>query len=315
MLKGKSTIMNEVEILKGGLADSCDELLAVRSISLDDTPENIINNLGEIVADIDKVCKSIGNSDIEIPKITYRLRSITAGDDTRVSVLVRTALTSKTLFSNKQIFELNDALLENICMLFINTIVTIYLQNCAVANLEAFEERLGEVLYENRDELPFDLGIELSESPIVKITDKEIVYGVGLENALNIKALSRLNYTGDGEFLPTESYAVEEILSDMDSSCNSVTFLQKCKYFRELINVKQMRADILIRKTVHKKAKFTTNGVGYVYTSINEDDNEIPVFALVENTKDDAGNVSSEVVLKPFRVDNLLNVDTDVLGE
>lgn len=307
--------MKEFEILRGGLADSCDELLNVKKISFDGTPDEIINRVGDVVADIARVCKSIDDTSVSIPRVTYRVRGIAGDSTTRVSVLVRTALTSETACSNKLVFELNDSLLENICMLFINTIGAIYLQDCAVANLKAFEERLGEVLYAGGAEVPYDLGVELSESPLVKITDKEIVYGIGLENAINIKALSRLNYTGDGEFLSTESYAVDEILGDMNSSCNTVTFLQKCKYFRDLIGVKQMRADILIRKSVHKKAEFVTDGVGYISSSITEDGEDIPVFALVEKARAEDGEVLKNVVLKPFRVDSLLNVDLDVIGK
>lgn len=154
----------------------------------------------------------------------------------------------------------------------------------------------------------------LSDKYIVSITNDCVTFGVSADKAIEIGKCELLR--GGNEFEDScREKEVAKIISAVKAAGTTVKIIKAgIDIIAELTEFKsKKRADSLIRKSYSKKAQYipAKGGVGYIEKDIKIDGEDVSIFALVG--KDADGNAS--VVLNPFNINTLFNVEYDVLAD
>ena len=185
----------------------------------------------------------------------------------------------------------------------------------AVENVNDLNEKVATIVAEN--DIPYSVAFAVDnndDAMVLEITDKSIVFNASIQKAHEISNLS-IFQSGD-EY---SDYVSETAVAKLAEALKAIqTPVQLIKGNIQLIAdvtdiTTKKRASKIIRGAYHRQTKYLGGvkaGVGYFNEDVTINGETVEVFALVEKNKE--GNL--EVVLKPFDVKTLLNVDFDVLS-
>lgn len=205
----------------------------------------------------------------------------------------------------------DKSVFDYMAVTMLEALVAIYAHEVAAENVDELNAMLDAIYTENEIKAGFKFAVS-EDKFIVDIDDNTVTFGVSPAKALEIGKQSIFRSGNEWEDDCRER-AVESLVEVVKTAGTTpkivkagipmVTELTECKSKR--------RVDSLIRQTVHKQAKYLSakGGIGYVEGKTTIDGDEVDVFALVKKEGE-----QFEVVLSPFDVRSLFNVEFDAIA-
>ena len=315
MLRGKKEIEEIVSVAYNKMVEDCTKFAELNKTIQAGTTEEVMTKVSELISSIGVLVRGASAclEDATLPEFLHSYTGYEGnGTLAEIDLTVKTKLKAVNSYKLVQRIAVDENLVVNCINTFLSAITTIFYMELAQDNLDALNEKVtGLVASEG---LPFEFGFVLSDTGLVsEITDTKVVFNVSLERALEIQSLPVFSNGTEYSNICAESES--EALVEGLKSVQTTTQLLKApiKLIQTVCNSKsKKRADILIRQTYHKQAKFLANakaGIGYVEEEVEVNGEKVSIFALVKKS---GGEFTVE--LSPFDINLLVNVDYDVLA-
>lgn len=252
---------------------------------------------------------------VSLPK--YIAKADTTDEDklTTFRLVIRSRLKAPVKHKEEKVFTVGKDLIEEMGRFMLDALFTMFYQDMAYENVTALNEKLVEIAAENN--IPNNLEFTITEDSalVVSITDEKLVLNASVPKALDIATLG-IFQSGDSYCDLVRNEAIKKLVSEL-SACQTTVQLIKgnVALVKDLTGITtKKRASKLIRGSYHRKFENLDGvkaGVGYFENTVQIDGADVKVFALVEKAED--GTMS--VVLHPFDVATMFNVDYDVLAK
>lgn len=328
-MKSNSTIAELIATAKESMVADCKDL-ATNKINVKGSVAEVEANIADFIEKTIKVINgvSIKLKDAYIPKFLSDWK-LTLSEDGQsidyITLTIKSKLKAKYQVRDSKVIYLDENLEENICNTVIDTVMSLFYLDLAEENIEAFKNRIAEIIIEKGYELPFDIDFAVSNCPIVEISDNSITLGVGLDNAFKLSSSivfdRRELEEGEKDYKDYLAREAEETFIEELSAVQTPVQLVKANIslFVCLSPRTKRSVSSMIREICHKQAKYLTSkeGIGYVQEKVTIDGEEKEIFALVKKemafTDGKLEEESSEVVLSAFDKKTLETVDVDVL--
>ena len=215
----------------------------------------------------------------------------------------------------KERFEIpaSENFLNEVGGVFATSLIQMYYISAARDNIDEVNAYLKDLC--EKSEIPYTVAFEVSTDGdyVVDIADDHITFGATLTGAFEAGSLAEF-WGGDG-YLDLVQAEEEAKLVETLKSCQTPVQLIKSKVnmVSKLTEANlRKRADRILRLTYHKQAIYFNQvkaGIGYYTDTVKVNGEEVRIFSLL--SKDKEGNI--EVVLTPFDIKTLLNVDYNVV--
>lgn len=234
---------------------------------------------------------------------------------TEINLAIRSKLKAVNKFKRTYTIKVDANIIRSIADAYFAAYTTMLDMAFIAENLEALNDKVAIICEEN--ELPANFKFEVNPETaarVLAITDDMVVFNADADAIFNVAGMSMFT-EGDGFNGIIRDDYIKKLVNQL-KVCQTTVQLVKGNVglIEDIIGYKtKKRASKLIRESYHRKAEnlaAVKAGVGYYEGTATVDGAEVKVFALVEKTEDGQMNV----ILKPFDVATLLNVDVDVLA-
>lgn len=314
MLRGKKEIEAIVGLAYNKMAEDCKAYGEVNNTAFTGTVEEVMNKVSGVLSSVSSLVKGADAclGDAKLPKFLFSFTGYEGnGTIVEIDLTVKTKLKAVNPYKTIVRIAIDEKLIENIAETFMSAIVNIFYMELAEDNISVLNEKVEALtVYE---ELPFEFKFVLCNKGLVsEITDTKVLFNIPLDQALDIQRLPIFSNGTEYSDICAEEYA-GTLIAGLKAVQTTVQLMKApIKLIQTVCDSKtKKRADILIRQTYHKQAKFLANtkaGVGYVEESVEIDGQEVNLFSLVKKS---GGEYT--VVLAPFDIELLVNVDYDAL--
>lgn len=244
---------------------------------------------------------------------SYKIIENSKGGIDTIEFTVKSQMRAKHPFSYTSTIEGTSDIFDGMAETFVTALIELYKIDIAGENVDELNAILDAVFEENEITAKFNFALNNSKY-ITEITNDCVTFGVSVDKALEINTLEIARCGNEWED-KCRNFEIEKIVSATKAAGTTVKLVKSnIEIISILTEVKsKKRADSLIRKSYSKKAIHLTakGGVGYVEKDVKIDGEDVSIFALV--AKDAEGNMS--VVLNPFNINTLFNVEYDVLAD
>lgn len=250
---------------------------------------------------------------ISLPDYLYTFKTFddSTGNVASVSLTVKTKLKSEFPYKATAEFATDADFVDKVEKHFIDAVFTIFDIELAAANLVEVNTAVADICKENN--IPFGIEFTLSDKDtfVAEITNKKVVFTADLDSAFDVASFPIFR-SGDAFEEAVREKSIAEFVEKVKACPNTVSLIKShASLIDTLTGTKtKKRAERLIRKAYHRKAEnlnAVKSGIGYYEAKKNDTE----IFALVEKAED--GTLS--VVLNPFDIYTLVNVDYDVLAD
>ncbi len=271
-----------------------------------------VDDITKVITAVKSVISAANYEGNMLPDYLYSYKTFddASGKVASVALTVKTKLKADYPYKATVEFALDENFIKNVENHFVDTIFTIFDAELATDNLNGVNAVIADICKEN--EIPYDISFVLADTKtlVTEITDTKIVFAANIDAAFGI-ATSTLFQSGDAYSDKVREIAVAEFVEKIKACPNTVSIIKShASIIDTLTDAKtKKRAERLIRKAYHRKAEnldVVKSGIGYYEGTHNDTE----IFALVEKAED--GTLS--VVLKPFDIHTLVNVDFDVIA-
>lgn len=311
----------EIEAINTGIMEeiniSIQNLISVRAARVADLvgkkAGEVIDSASSIVNDIEAIVRAPRVDGVGLPD--FVLKVMYSGEETGIQLTIKTRLKSAYKYRADLDVDFTESFVSDVANFVVKALFDMRWIESAVENVAVLNEKLDGIFAENPIPYKVHFGVDWeSSSPIISITDEEIVFNTDLTEALDIANLS-IFCSGDEYSDLVASKAVTSLVEGVSAAQTPVQLIKaKVPLIMDLTQLKtKKRASKLIRTAYHRQAKYlgrVNKGIGYFDEDVEIDGKTVEVFSLVSKAED--GTFS--VILSPFDVKTLLNVEYDVVG-
>lgn len=310
-----------VKIANGVYAEAMEGLANLKEVKADvvasitsKSVEDGITIVKDIINAVETIVKAPRVDGVGLPEFLSRL---TYSEDSidKISITIRSKLKAKVKYSKTSEITVDDELVDNIGKFYIDTLYEMYYITVAQENIDELNEKIASIIAENEIPYSFKFVVEPdNNSIVVSIDNNEAVFNASVSKAQDIADLPIFK-SGD-EYNDLVCAEATEKLVDSLKAVQTTTQLIKgdVSLIKDIVGVStKKRANKLIRGSYHRQAKYldkVKSGIGYYNETVKINGEDVEVFALVEK----AENGELSVVLNPFDVKTLFNVDFDVIA-
>lgn len=299
---------NSVEKIKDVKESMIETIMTSKDIDV------VKQNINYLVKDVDTIYTAQVVNGISLPQ---RIVKVQYDGGMEFVLILRSKLKAETKYMQKKEIRFTKNMLYDISDFFAEFLTDLFLIEVANENVGILNEKIKEICKDFK--IPYTFGFDIIPEAgvpyVTKITDNEVRYSVDI---LNAKYLSELPLLQSGDRIKD--------LGQKDAQDDLVTTLYSIQTTPQLIKskidlIKQVtgvatkkHANKIIRECYHRNAKYLDSlktGDAYFSNIVTIDGEEVNVFAIIH--KDIDGTLS--VLLHPFDIDTLFNVDFDVLAE
>ena len=299
---------NSVEKIKDVKESMIETIMTSKDIDV------VKQNINYLVKDVDTIYTAQVVNGISLPQ---RIVKVQYDGGMEFVLILRSKLKAETKYMQKKEIRFTKNMLYDISDFFAEFLTDLFLIEVANENVGILNEKIKEICKDFK--IPYTFGLDIIPEAgvpyVTKITDNEVRYSVDI---LNAKYLSELPLLQSGDRIKD--------LGQKDAQDDLVTTLYSIQTTPQLIKskidlIKQVtgvatkkHANKIIRECYHRNAKYLDSlktGDAYFSNIVMIDGEEVNVFAIIH--KDIDGTLS--VLLHPFDIDTLFNVDFDVLAE
>lgn len=267
-----------------------------------------------LVADVEAVLKAPMVDGVALPhylsKVTYE-----DGNLDTVTVTVRTKLKSNYKYRKDTAVAVNGEFIENAGAAFVSALYEMYYIEQALENVKALNAKVAEVLETAGVDYSFKFDVDTeTDAMVLSINDHEVVFNANIARAHDISNIGIFKDGDEYNDIVREA-STEKLVTALKAVQTPVQLIKgNVALIKDVTGVStKKRASKLIRDSYHRKAKYlgsTKAGVGYFDETVSINGEDVDVFAIV--SKDENGEFA--VVLSPFDVKTLYNVDFDVIA-
>lgn len=299
---------NSVEKIKDVKESMIETIMTSKDIDV------VKQNINYLVKDVDTIYTAQVVNGISLPQ---RIVKVQYDGGMEFVLILRSKLKAETKYMQKKEIRFTKNMLYDISDFFAEFLTDLFLIEVANENVCILNEKIKEICKDFK--IPYTFGFDIIPEAgvpyVTKITDNEVRYSVDI---LNAKYISELPLLQSGDRIKD--------LGQKDAQDDLVTTLYSIQTTPQLIKskidlIKQVtgvatkkHANKIIRECYHRNAKYLDSlktGDAYFSNIVMIDGEEVNVFAIIH--KDIDGTLS--VLLHPFDIDTLFNVDFDVLAE
>ena len=277
--------------------------------------EKSVNPIATIRDRLCIVARGVQIDGISVSKFStsYNIIADSKGGIDYIDFTIKSQMKAKYPYSYTARISGKDDIFDGMAEALAYALVELYKTNIAGENVDELNEILDGIFEENDITAKFHFAVNNSKY-VTEITNECVTFGVSVEKALEIGRIELLRSGNEWED-SCRNAEQRSIVAAVKASGTTVKLIKaNIDIINELTETKsKKRADSLIRKSYSKRAIYlpAKGGVGYVEKDIELDGETVSIFALVG--KDAEGNMS--VVLNPFNVNTLFNVEYDVLAD
>ena len=310
-----------VKIANGVYAEAMEGLANLKEVKADvvssitsKSVEDGVAIVKDIINAVETIVKAPRVDGVGLPEFLSRL---TYSEDSldKISITIRSKLKAKVKYSKTSEITVDGELVDNIGKFYIDTLYEMYYITVAQENIDELNEKIASIIAENEIPYSFKFVVEPdNNSIVVSIDNNEAVFNASVSKAQDIADLPIFK-SGD-EYNDLVCAEATEKLVDSLKAVQTTTQLIKggVSLIKDIVGVStKKRANKLIRGSYHRQAKYldkVKSGIGYYNEIVKINGEDVEVFALVEK----AENGELSVVLNPFDVKTLFNVDFDVIA-
>ena len=299
---------NSVEKIKDVKESMIETIMTSKDIDV------VKQNINYLVKDVDTIYTAQVVNGISLPQ---RIVKVQYDGGMEFVLILRSKLKAETKYMQKKEIRFTKNMLYDISDFFAEFLTDLFLIEVANENVGILNEKIKEICKDFK--IPYTFGFDIIPEAgvpyVTKITDNEVRYSVDI---LNAKYISELPLLQSGDRIKD--------LGQKDAQDDLVTTLYSIQTTPQLIKskidlIKQVtgvatkkHANKIIRECYHRNAKYLDSlktGDAYFSNIVKIDGEDVDVFAIIH--KDIDGTLS--VLLHPFDIDTLFNVDFDVLAE
>ena len=234
---------------------------------------------------------------------------------TEINLAIRSKLKAANKFKRTYTIKVNADIVKTIAEAYLSAYMAMLDMEFIAENLEALNDKIAVICEENEIPANFKFAVDTETAArVLSITDDMVVFNADMDAIFNVAGMTMF-VEGDGFNGIIRDDYIKKLVNQL-KVCQTTVQLVKgnVTLIEDIIGYKtKKRASKLIRESYHRKAENLATvkaGVGYYEGTVEVDGAEVKVFALVEKTEDGQMNV----ILKPFDIATLLNVDVDVLA-
>lgn len=287
------------------------EVLAIA----DKTIEEGLEVIADILKGVETMFKAANVDLITLPAFLSKFSTVDSEHVTSIHLRVTSKLRAEIKYSKDADIKVDENFILNVAEVYEEALYAMYYANMANDNVKELNARIADLLIANDIPYMFEFAVNLgTEAPVLSISDTNIVFNANIQNAHSISDLP-IFQSGDSYSDLIRNEAETNLIEALKGITTPVQLIKSnVKLIRTITDLAtKKRASKLIRMSYHRQAKFLDKvnaGIGYYNETVNIDGVETEVFALVEKVVD--GTMS--VILRPFDVKTMMNVDYDVLG-
>lgn len=275
--------------------------------------EDVIETVQAIVTDIESVLKAPRVDGVGLPTYLSKL-SYNDANANKVTISVRTKLKSEYKYRKDTDVTVDEDFIVNAGKAYIDALYDMFYIEEAIVNVAALNTKIAEIIAEN--EIPFSCKFAVdvdTDAVVLSISNEEVVFNANIARAHDIASLGIFK-SGDEYNNLICAEATAKLVASLKAVQTPVQLIKgNVALIKDITGVStKKRASKLIRGSYHRQAKYlgsVKTGIGYFEETVKIGGEETEVFALVAKAED--GKLS--VVLNPFDIKTLYNVDYDVL--
>lgn len=268
-----------------------------------------------LVADIEAIIKAPRIDGVGLPSY---LSKITVSEETisPITITVRTKQKSAYKYAKSAEIQVDEDLVKNIGKVYVDALYNMFYIEQAIENVNELNAKVADIIKENEIPYSFEFVVnDDSDAMVLSISNDNVVFNADVTQAHNISDLG-IFQSGDEYSDLVAKEATDKLVEALKGIQTTVQLVKgNVSLIKEVTGVStKKRASKLIRESYHRQAKnlgAVKSGVGYFEGTTTVDGEEAEIFALV--SKDIEGNL--EVVLNPFDIKTLFNVEYDVIAE
>lgn len=270
--------------------------------------------IADLISSIEATMKAPRVDGVGLPsflsKCVYNEDSLEA-----ITVTIRSKLKAEVKFSKSADFTVDESLVSGVCKFYIDSLYEMFYLEQAMLNIKELNATVLDICAKAEVPYTFEFDIAPDSSAIVLYIDNsKVVFNASISRAHEISSLAFFQ-NGDGYNDYIREEATEALIASL-KAIQTTTQLVKgnVSVIKDMLGTaSKKRASKLIRGSYHRKAQYLNKvkaGVGYYNETVKIGDEDVEVFALIN--KDEDGTLS--IVLDPFNVKDLFNVDFDVIS-
>lgn len=270
--------------------------------------------ISELLAGLNNIVAAATVEDVGLPKFISKVRTSDSDVLKSVTLSISSKLRAEVKYKREFSIAVDDSLIVSLGNAYVEALFELFYLEMAHENVAVLNEEIAKICAENEVPANFKFDVEMSDAIVLSITDEMVVFNADLHAILNISSLG-IFQSGDGYNDLVRNGAVSKLIEQLKLCQTTVQLIKgKVNLIKDITHMStKKRASKLIRGAYHRQAKYldrVKSGVGYYEEVVKIDGNDTKVFALVEKTED--GDM--KVVLHPFDVNTMFNVEYDVLG-
>lgn len=278
------------------------------------TVEEGLDTIQAIIADVEAVLKAPRIDGVGLPAYLSKL-TYDEGSTDKVTISVRTKLKSEYKYRKDTVVTVDDDFILNAGKAYIDALYDMFYIEQAIENVSALNDKIAEIIAENEIPFGFKFVVDASTDAVVlSINNDEVVFNANIAKAHEIANLGIFKSGDEYNDLICKE-ATDKLVASLKAVQTPVQLIKgNVALIKEITGVStKKRASKLIRGSYHRQAKYLNGvkaGVGYFEETVKINGEDVEVFALVAKAED--GTLS--VVLNPFNIKDLFNVDFDVIA-
>lgn len=271
--------------------------------------------ISDIVADIESVLKAPRVEGTGLPAYLSKIVAKETDLDT-VTVSVRTKLKADYKYRKDTVVAVDADFITNAGKAYLDALYEMFYIEQAMENVTELNAKVAEIIAENEIGYGFEFAVDTdTDAMVLAIDNNKVVFNASVSRAHAISTLG-IFQGGDEYSNLVCKEATENLVAALKSVQTPVQLIKaNVGLIKEVTGVStKKRASKLIRGSYHRQAKFLNGvkeGVGYFEETVKINGEDVEVFALVQKAED--GTLS--VVLNPFNMKDLFNVEYDVLAD
>lgn len=275
--------------------------------------KSAVTTVKALVADIESVLKAPRVDEVGLPAYLSRL-IYDENNMSSVVISVRTKLKSDYKYRKDTEVAVDENIIMNIGKAYIDALFEMFYIEEANTNVAELNAKISEVIAENEIGFGFKFAVENdSDAVVLAINNDEVIFNADISKALDIASLAIFKSGDEYNDLICKE-ATDKLVAALKAVQTPVQLIKaNVGLIKDITGIStKKRASKLIRGSYHRQAKYLGGikaGVGYFEETVKVNGEDTDVFALVSKTED--GTLS--VVLNPFDVKTLFNVDFDVI--
>lgn len=266
-----------------------------------------------LIADIEAVLKAPRVDGVSLPAYLSKL-TYDEGSLDNVTISVRTKLKSDYKYRKDTVVAVDDNFVINAGKAYVDALYDMFYIEEAIENVNALNEKIDEIIAENEIGFKFGFVVDTNtDAVVISINNDEVIFNADVTRAHDISSLGIFKSGDEYNDLICKE-ATEKLVASLKAVQTPVQLIKgNVALIKDVTDVStKKRASKLIRGSYHRQAKYLNGvkaGVGYYEETVKINGEDVDVFALVAKAED--GTLS--VVLDPFNVKDLFNVDFDVI--